>query len=236
MFRVAIVAALEREVRPLVRRWKASEREHSARCFRFFEDKEAVLVCAGIGAEAARRAAEAVIALYAPRLVYSVGFAGALNSSFKIGDIIRPSRVVNASDGSSTTLTGKDGVLVSFSAVASREQKSKLRESFGADAVDMEAGSVARAAQLRGTEFAVLKVISDEAEFEMPPMDRFVGKHGSFSEARFAIFTAVRPWLWPQVLRLARNSALASRALSAKLVEIINELDKRQQPHSSASI
>ena len=98
MSRVAIVAALGREVRPLVREkeWRASEKHVDGRRFRFFEKDDFVLVCGGIGAEAARRAAEAVIAMYAPRVIYSVGFAGALDPGLKVGSIVQPRRVVNA--------------------------------------------------------------------------------------------------------------------------------------------
>ena len=58
MFRVAIVAALEREVRPLVKDWSVREKEADGRRLRFFEKDDIVLVCGGIGAEAARRAAK----------------------------------------------------------------------------------------------------------------------------------------------------------------------------------
>ena len=63
-------------------------------------------------------------------------------------------------------------------------------------------------------EFAVVKVISDELDFDFPATERFVDSNGQFLEGRFAWFAAVRPWLWPQVGRLARNSKRASRALS----------------------
>src|ERR1700758_135461 len=43
MSRVAIVAALEREVRPLVKHWRVSEKEYGGRRFRFFEKDEFVL-------------------------------------------------------------------------------------------------------------------------------------------------------------------------------------------------
>ena len=92
-----------------------------------------------------------------------------------------------------------EGVLVSFGSVASPEQKAKLRDSFGAQAVDMEAAAVARAAEVRGVEFAVVKVISDEFDFSFPSMERFVDSNGQFLEGRFAWFAALRPWLWPQV-------------------------------------
>lgn len=217
MSRVAIVVALEREVRPLIKEWRACEKESGGRRFRFFEKDEFVLVCGGIGAEAARRAAEAVIAIYAPQVIYSAGFAGALDPGLKVGDIVQPRRVVNAGDGSSIDLAGVnlrgEGVLVSFGAVATPEQKARLRDSFGAQAVDMEAAAVGRAAEARGVRFAVVKVISDEFDFSLPSMERFVDGNGKFLERKFAWFAALRPWLWPQVARLARNSNRASRVL-----------------------
>ena len=217
MSRVAIVAALEWEVRPLVNSWGVSEREFSGRRFRFFEYGEVVLVCGGIGAEAARRATEAVIALYTPDVVYSAGFAGALDPMLKVGDVLQPRRVVNANDGSSLTLEQGEGELVSFGSVASAAQKGSLRESFQAQAVDMEAAAVARAAEARGAEFAVVKVISDEFDFDFPAMERFVDSNGRFLEGGFAWYTALRPWLWLKLARLARNSRRASLALCERL-------------------
>ena len=217
MSRVAVVAALEREVRPLVKHWRVSNKEHDGRRFRFFENGELVLICGGIGADAARRAAEAVIVLYAPSVVYSAGYAGALDSRFKVGDVVRPARVVNAGDGSSVQIADGDGILVSYPAVANPEQKTKLRESYQAQAVDMEAAAVARAAEARGVSFSALKVISDEVDFEFPPTDRFVDSEGRFHEVGFALFAAVRPWLWPALMRLARNSGRASRVLCAEI-------------------
>jgi adenosylhomocysteine nucleosidase len=223
MSKVAIVVALEREVRGLVQDWRVSEREAGGQRFRFFEKGDFVLVCGGIGAEAARRAAEAVIALYAPKVIYSAGFAGGLDPGFKVADILQPLRVVNASDGSSMTQDRGQGVLVSFGSVASPAQKASLRDSFGAQAVDMEAAAVARAAEARGVGFAVVKVISDEFDFDFPSLERFVDRNGRFLEVRFALFAAVRPWLWPRVARLARNSRRASRALCDSLRKLPGE-------------
>jgi adenosylhomocysteine nucleosidase len=213
MSRVAIVAALEREVRPLVKSWSVAEKEHAGRRFRFFEKDEFVLVCGGIGAEAARRAAEAVIALYTPALVYSAGFAGGLDPALRIADVLQPRFVINAGDGSRVQLDHGDGVLVSVAAVASVEQKAKLRESYAAQAVDMEAAAVARAAEARGIRFAIVKAISDEFDFTFPEMARFVNSEGRFMESRFGLYAGLRPWLWAKVIRLARDSGRASRAL-----------------------
>jgi adenosylhomocysteine nucleosidase len=215
--RIAIVAALEREVRPLTREWRVVEKGYDGRRFRFFEKDDAVVVCGGIGAEAARRAGEAVIAISSPSLIYSVGFAGALEARLKIGDVIQPSQLINAADGSRVSLAGRDGILISFGSVATSSQKQKLHASFGAQAVDMEAAAVARAAEARGVEFAAVKAISDEVDFDFPSTERFVDLTGQFSEMRFALFAALRPWLWPQIARLARNSDRAATALCAWL-------------------
>lgn len=211
--KIAVVAALEREVRPLIRGWGGREQEHEGRRFRFFEKDEVVVVCGGIGAAAARRAAAAVIALYAPRIVFSAGFAGALGPELKVGDLLRPSRVINAGDGSSTGIPDGEGVLVSFGSVANPEQKAELRASYAAQAVDMEAAAVARAAEARGVEFRAVKVISDPHDFAFPAMKRFVDANGKFLEAKFGLFAAARPWLWVRILRLTRNSRRASQVL-----------------------
>ena len=114
------------------------------------------------------------------------------------------------------------GVLVSFGAVASPEQKRKLRESFGGQAVDMEAAAVAQAAMARGVRFSVVKVISDESDFTFPELERFVDSQGRFLEGRFALHIALRPWLWGKVARLGRSSARASRVLCEWLWETAN--------------
>ena len=215
--RIAVVAALEREVRPLVKRWRAIQGKRGGRTFKFFENDSIVVVCGGIGAEAARRAAEAVIADYDPAVICSAGFAGALTPELQVGSVLSPGCVVNASDGSRVSVDGGEGVLVTFGEIASPEQKRKLRESYGAQAVDMEAAAVAQAAEARGVRFAAIKVISDEVDFEFPSMGRFVTAAGDFSEWRFAVFAALRPWLWPRVAQLMRNSARASRLLCEEL-------------------
>jgi len=217
------VAALEREVRPLVRHWQVRKKEHAGREFRFYENREAVLVCGGIGPEAARRAAEAVIVLYRPELLYSVGYAGALEPALKVGDVLIPAQIINGSDSSRVDISKGQGTLLSLNAVASVPQKSRLRESYGAQAIDMEASAVARAAEARGVGFRAIKVISDEFNFELPTDGRFVDAEGRFHQGRFALHALIRPWLWLPLVHLASNSAHATRALCAELREIVAE-------------
>lgn len=215
--KIAIVAAMEREVAPLVRGWKVRELEHAGRQYRLFENGNAVLICGGIGAEAARRATEAVIEAASPVRVISVGFAGALDATMKVADVLEPRVVINAADGARTETGSGRGALVSYAAVADRDQKQRLAKAYAAAAVDMEAAAVAQGAQVRGVQFAALKAISDAADFSMPAMERFVSSDGRFRTARFALHVAVRPWLWGRTIALARNSSKGGRALCSAI-------------------
>jgi nucleoside phosphorylase len=231
MPKVAIVAALERELKGLIRNWSRVEREFEGRKFAFFERDELVVVCSGVGAECARRAAEAVIALYHPERVESVGFAGALDETLRVGEIFRPAEVIDARDGSRFE-TGRfenadqqgDGRLVTFMAVAGAEQKAKLAQAYQACAVDMEAAAVLVAARAHGIAFGATKVISDELDFEMPRMADFIDTAGLFKTASFVMYVALRPWLWKRVATLARNSNKAAKELIAHLEQFLCDL------------
>ena len=226
--RIAIIAAVERELRPLVENWSAKTIQHDGRAFKFYESSYAVAVCGGIGHESARRAAEAAIKEYYPGAIVSAGIAGALVPELRVGDTIFPAVVIDTQDGSrhetaigsapvAKTALGRT-VLVSYPEVASTAQKHQLAKSYGGHAVDMESAAVARAAQKYSLPFLAVKAISDEVDFEMPEMSRFI-RNGEFRTGAFVAHVIIRPWLWPRVLRLARNTKVASENLCAWLRE-----------------
>jgi adenosylhomocysteine nucleosidase len=215
--KTVIVVALERELAPLTKTWAAKVVEHAGRRFRVFENENVVVICGGIGAQAARCAAEAVIAIYQPAALISAGFAGALTAGGKAGDVLIPQQVIDVADGSRFETGEGEGKLVSFAEVADPKQKASLTKAYGAQAVDMEAASVARCAEIHGLRFLAVKAISDEAHVTLPEMKRFVDDDGRFRTGRFTVFAALRPWLWPRLLELATNSAKASKALCLAL-------------------
>lgn len=230
-YRIAFVAAMEREIAPFVRGWNLSEREHEGRRFRFFENKDVVLVCGGIGGDSARRATEAVIVLYHPASVQSVGLAGALDPKLKVGMIFSPRWVVDVRDSRRVDTAKGDGVLVSASEIADVTQKAKFARAYGAQAVDMEAASVARGAEAHGLPFSAIKAISDESDFVMPPMNEFISHDGAFRATSFVLFTAFRPWLWGKMLRLGMDSARAVRALCAELTKEMRTIPQPSALH-----
>ncbi len=219
MSRIVIIAAMERELESLVGSWQRSSIGSGTRTFPAFEKEERVVVISGIGRRHAETAALAAIAQYRPEQLISAGLAGALIRSLKAGSVVTPNVVVDAADGSEYRCTLESGgvvgggVLVSASEVAGAEAKQKLVERFHGLVVDMEAAGVAKTAQEAGIGFRCVKAISDEAEFVMPPLGRFVDAAGNFQSRRFAAWTAVRPWQWARVMALGKNTSKAVRAL-----------------------
>ncbi len=157
--KILIIAALEREVLPLVGTWPSGKTTHEGREFTFYESDYGIVVCGGMGAEAARRAAEAAIAKYSPQLLISAGLAGALVPELHVGDTIFPALVIDTQDGSRhetaipESALGKTPlartVLASYPEIASVAQKQQLAKSYGAHVVDMEAASVGSFCTLR---------------------------------------------------------------------------------------
>jgi nucleoside phosphorylase len=224
--KIAIIAGLEREVRPLVKNWPSRKVHYQDREFTFYEGEHAVVVCGGIGQERAGSAAEAIIATIAPELVISAGVSGALVAELHVGDTIFPGMVIDTGDGSKyqtaiskapvgSTALGRT-VLATHTKIAGAAEKQWLAKAYRAHAVDMESAAVARAAEGHSLPFLAVKSISDELEFELPAMSQFIDQ-GDFQTARFLLHVALRPWLWLRAVRLAQNTHLAALNLCAWL-------------------
>lgn len=214
--RVAIIAALPREVSALVKGW---ERRELARNVFVWTQDDIVVACAGMGASRAVLACEAAMKTAPVTALISAGLAGACDPALHVGDVVRAGVVIDVKTGERFEAAEPSGgaVIVTGAAIASAREKARLREAYGAAAVEMEAAAVARIAQAHGMRFRSVKAISDEAEFAMQGLEGFVTEDGQFREGAFAFHAALRPWRWGEVMALGRNSAKAVRALGGAL-------------------
>ncbi|HWZ51337.1 MAG TPA: hypothetical protein VNW54_07720 [Granulicella sp.] len=213
----AIIAALPREVKGLVRGWNV--RELPGKVLVYTKDR-AVVACAGMGEARAALAVEAALAAGPVTALLSVGLAGACDPALRVGDVVRAGVVVDSRTGERIETTQSGGqVLVSTEGIASVREKARLCASYGAAAVDMEAATVARLARAHGLEFRAIKAISDAAEFELEDLGRFATEDGQFRETAFALHAALRPHLWRKLIQLAGNSGRALAGLTKALEE-----------------
>ncbi len=227
---IAIIVALEREVRPLVRHWARQELVAGEFSFPAFSRDSVLVVCCGIGSEFARRAVVAIFASHRPRVVVSAGLAGALDGSLRVGEIFQPAIIVDAASGARFSTTGGQGVLVSATSVLGREGKRRITGSFTAAAADMEAAAVALVADQHGCPFIAIKAISDESGFDMPSFDGFIDARGHIRTMRLLLSSVSRPSQWPAWLQLRRNTARATQQLCQALAHLIRERGAALEP------
>jgi adenosylhomocysteine nucleosidase len=211
---VGIIAALPREVAPLVKGWK-TEKLPGNRIVYLREN--VVVACAGMGPQQVALAVSAARALLAVTELISVGLAGACDPRLGVGEVVRPGVVVDRNTGERFLDERFDTVLVSTSAIMNVAEKERLRLAYDAAAVDMEAATVARLARAHGLKFRAIKVISDAADFEMGGLSRFATEDGQFRERAFAMHAALRPWMWRKLIGLGKNSGKALKTLNEAL-------------------
>src|SRR4051812_39358150 len=231
--RIAIIVAMKAEIAPLLRKIdESAAREawlvHGLRRTsggQAWLVQETVMFAGGIGRKAAAIATREVIERFQPDLIISAGFAGALRSEKNVGDVLRASRVIDASSGDKYECvrdSDSSGVLVTAATVLSRKGKEELAHKFGADAVDMEAAVVGEVAHASGIDFMSVKAISDELEFEMPPLGRFVDAHGQMQLLKLIAYAAFHPQIWRALGELRKNSRVAAEKLAGALEKIVS--------------
>ena len=208
---IAVVAAMRREVAPLIDQLQGRRRLDisglrgwSGRIAR----REVVVVVCGVGPQRAAAAAGCLLRARPDlELVVSAGYAGGLAEDLDTGDVVIATAVILDSDsvpcdaGRVAALAAWTGartaaVVTVARAASTPEAKAALREISGAAVVDMEAFAVGRAASAAGVSFLAIKVVLDGAgeTLSLAPAD------------------------WP---RLARAASLGSRQLFDALMHLL---------------
>jgi len=187
---------------------------------------DALAVCGG-GATLAAKLAEALARL---RLVVSFGLCGGLDPALRSGDVVIGAQVlcggadVRTDESVARQLAARlaaAGERVRLGAVAgvdapvlTRAAKARLRQATGAVAVDMESGIAARFAADRNVPLAILRVVSDPAERDLPPLvARAVRPDGSVDLGAVTLGVILSPAQAPGLIAAARDSAAAFAAL-----------------------
>jgi adenosylhomocysteine nucleosidase len=212
---IAIVAAMPVELAPLLGKTQSQQVDG----VELFELPQAMVAVGGIGEKHARHAAEVVIEHAHPTLLISAGIAGAISPRLKVGDVGWIREVVDVATGERYPTQRGDWVLATSQEVSDAAEKQSLLTKFGADVVDMEGAAEAQVAKERGIEFAAVKAISDDATFEMPPLNRFIDD-GKFDTQRFLIYVALHPRWWGALGKIKKNSGIAT----ANLCEAVGHL------------
>ncbi len=181
---------------------------------------------------AANAAAQAHVALPGPRRALVTGLCGALDPTFCVGDVLLYAELGGLASAPLVTdlrLTddvaaelpeAKRGVRATASSriVTATREKRELAERSGAAAVDMESGALVGTLQAAAWAVAVLRVVSDGANDELPDLNRALSPRGELRAGVMALEFMRDPVAG---VRLARHGMRALRVLENELTRFL---------------
>ncbi len=153
----------------------------------------------------------------------SFGLAGGLDPALRSGDVViaeavwEDGRIIAADPPLCALLGGSTARLIAAAPapVVSAADKQALFLSSGAAAVDLESGAVARVAARRALPFAVLRVICDPAQRDLPQAAlAALDAQGAIGLGRVLAALLRKPGQLPGLLRLAGDARRARRVLA----------------------
>ncbi len=247
----AILAALRVELSPIENRL-AGRRMVRAEGGSYVAGRlgghEVILAQTGVGSQAARQAADWLIRGAHPGILIGAGFAGGLRPELATGDIAIAGEVHDPpppdGDGPRTWTSDAelleaarkactDGVRLhvgrissSRTVLASGEAKRAFGERHGAIATDMESAGIARMANVHDRKALYVRVILDDIDYELPPIDfaRILTPGGSVRPFRALGVILSRPSLLAKLPELRQRAHKAAEALAAAVEKIVAAL------------
>jgi adenosylhomocysteine nucleosidase len=180
------------------------------------------ILITGIGRKNAEIAICDFLKNNSPQRVFTCGFAGGLNPSFSIGEVVFETgddtlrRALLASEAHAARITCASRIATTAA------EKQELRRITGADAVEMESEAIQLVCRERGIPCATVRVISDTAHEDLPLDFNQLSKPDlSLDYGKLAWAVAKSPKKIPTLLRLQKNSQRAAARLAEVLVQVI---------------
>ncbi|MEX0683136.1 MAG: hypothetical protein WD904_12225 [Dehalococcoidia bacterium] len=245
---IAVFAAMESEVAACPAWMRGGEPKAVGRSTVI--EGDGALVCqTGIGREPARESAEAVLSVFSPSVVLSVGLAGGLSPGVEVGEIVLCTHVdheshrhsdveqtiypdpqlfdlaVEAANG--LDLPVRTGTSITVDEAAWGPAEKAAHHAWRAhDIVEMESFWIAEAAVKRGLPFLAVRCISDSSNDTLPNLG-VMREDGTLDREKFMALLEERPEIAEQLSAIARNSRLTLQNLSAFLEPFAAELARR---------
>jgi adenosylhomocysteine nucleosidase len=198
--------------------------KEEAKCFNELVRSRPGIQCllTGIGPRNAERTLHAALANGKPELVLSAGFAGGLDPQLTSGT------VVFAADG----LPALQRALLAAGAQPARfhcaeqvattaAEKQRLRESTGAEAVEMESQIISAICRQQHIPCATVRVVLDTAAEDLPlDFNRLMTPGYELDNRKLALAILKAPGKISSLLRLQQHTRAAAERLAAVLIKI----------------
>lgn len=204
-------------------------------------------IVTGMGPENARRVSNVAMAAKHDFCIAS-GFAGALQSNYRVGDVL-VARAVQQHGNSATIECSRrlyesgiehgavpvNMLLTTDKLVSTADEKKQL--GLFADVVDMESFAVLSSAQEHDLPAIAIRVITDQVDEDMPAdIEKTVDPKGRVRLGAVASYVSRHPLQLPAMIRLGRKSRMAAEALAQYLETYIKKLSSETHSATPAKL
>ena len=180
------------------------------------------ILLTGIGRRNAEKAVQAWLANHRPKLVLSAGFAGGLRPGLNRNTVLFETEEAGVAKG----LLAAGAQRGSFNCVdrvaTTSQEKRAFFEMTGADAVEMESGTICALCHQQHIPNATVRVVLDTANEDLPlNFNVLLNADQQMDMRKLAVALAKSPGKIAALLRLRRQSVTAARRLSEVLAHVV---------------
>lgn len=250
--KIGLIAALPEEIRPFLRvagRYK-KEMIDGLDAYSFTYGKvKVLLVKSGMGLENAASATASLINWHKPNLIINFGFCGGIKPGLQVGDLIVAQRILLNREALfspqsgiveeeaklitrslTDTLSGRDltvygGTFITSTEIRSKAEMARHLPSWAPNPVlEMETAAVAKAAAKMVVPLFAIRGVSDDAGEELAfSIADFTDNKMRMRIGKVLLTVARKPWIIPQLLRLAKNSRKAGENLALAIISLLQD-------------
>jgi adenosylhomocysteine nucleosidase len=244
--KIGIITAMPEETGALLKRLGPAKKITCGNLATYFCDWSGhkIMLCqAGMGFDNAARAAEIIIRESRPSILISCGFCGGIARDLKVGDIVVATEVVIVSGNLveevpveipaicynfviRQTVEGArifGGLFASTpSILAKATLAALLPPESKCPVVEMESAAIAIIAVENNIRFAGIRAVSDPFDEELGfTLDEFCDKQMNIRIPRVLLTILRKPFIIPQLIRLAGNSRVAGASLAQAVEQFL---------------
>jgi nucleoside phosphorylase len=180
------------------------------------------ILITGIGKKNSRRALLERLEELTPEFVLTCGFAGGLDPRLSVGDVVFATHDSDLEVKLVAANARAAKVHCSSRIATTVEEKAELRRATAADAVEMESAAFEEVCRQRGIRFAIVRVISDTANENLPlDFNQLSRPDWSLDYGKLAWAVVKSPQKVPALLRLQKHSNQAAARLAEVLMKVV---------------
>lgn len=238
--RVGIITALPQETKAILTCLNSIEKNtlNGRRFFSGCSGRNSISILeSGMGAVNAERAAESLVKERDPELLISAGLGGGVNSQLVTGDIVLANKILQWQDGKLEKIDFmpfpitpdpviRSGTFVTGTGILSKKGVAALLDDrFQFPLLEMESAPIAKVSKKHGIPILGVRAVSDPWDEELLfHIEEFCDDSLQIKPGRVLVTTLRKPWILPQLIRLARGSRIAADALAEIISVLISRL------------